>query len=1058
MKSLQGYVSSAIFLWLPLTNAVKTLLIEDFEDYQLVDQAVRGADIVRPTIPSDDLAVIIIDPINNLAGTGNGVRMIDNDSNSGAQLAYDFVIDVFQQVSTLEIHLAFSVLDDLIESGHYFAISLGEFAGNFNSASNRFIDCRLYSDGTIDFVSSVGPSSFNNALEIGKNNTLSIYANDYNAKSISYIDPYTDVRQELPPNSIAYWLNGYQILFEGQNSTLMQDRVTSKGSVFGSEGNFGKFGISSYSHHYGLDIIIDNLRILTVEVEEIQHTSSLVYTSETNGSLVYTKFANENSDIRENVIPDFSSSGYKGGGVPIPFVPTIEIIHPTNENDHSHVIQTAIDNVSNIEINEDGFRGAIFLKAGVYRVNNTLKISSSGIVIRGEGSGELDGTTIIYTANAQSNLFEVESVGSGPQEISGSRTSVIDTFVPVGSITFNVTDSSLYSPGDRIMIEYGVNEKWITDLSNMTQWGWTAQLYQLKFRRDIIEIDTVNNQITIDAPIVQAIEAQYGGVDIYKFQFVGMVTNVGFEGLRLESTYSSEEDENHGWTAIMIRRLTNGWVRQVTGLYFGFGLVSINDFSYQVTVEDCAMLNHKSIITGGRRYSFNIDDAEKVLMQRCLTSEGRHDYVSGSQTSGPNVFVDCLAINAYSDIGPHHRYSTGQLYDNVKGSDINVQNRENSGSGHGWAGAQIMFWNCEADIICDAPNGAMNWAIGNVGSQREGSFASDEPFGFWDSHNQPVIPRSLYYKQLVERLELNSLKSIALPKQINGSRIWDDLRTWNGNGLFLDSVVVYITHGHFLEPLVPISVNGIVRDLQMMENGFSSLWSKVLGPGTVSFTDDAMLETTVSFDTQGFYEIQLSISSGSRNVFASLFVTVTDMVQPSSRPTLHPNMTPTSQLTLTPSTFPSTEITSRPSKKPTIHPTLFPTVVLSSSPTLDMVQLSFAPSSTTTDTPSLMPSSELTLPCYDALLQLSYNGSGLTCSKIFLYNACTIEVAQSHCPNICNACPDYKCEDSLAPFIVNGISIRCADLQDLSDSKIDEYCELPQLYTTCRETCEICNI
>ena len=52
-----------------------------------------------------------------------------------------------------------------------------------------------------------------------------------------------------------------------------------------------------------------------------------------------------------------------------------------------------------------------------------------------------------------------------------------------------------------------------------------------------------------------------------------------------------------------------------------------------------------------------------------------------SQTPGPNVFLDSIATNAYSDIGPHHRYATGQLYDNISGDNINVRNRYNSGTG-----------------------------------------------------------------------------------------------------------------------------------------------------------------------------------------------------------------------------------------------------------------------------------------------------------------------------------------------------------------------------------------
>ena len=78
-----------------------------------------------------------------------------------------------------------------------------------------------------------------------------------------------------------------------------------------------------------------------------------------------------------------------------------------------------------------------------------------------------------------------------------------------------------------------------------------------------------------------------------------------------------------------------------------------------ITMEDSAMLEHKSLVASSRRYLFYIDDSDFILFQRCLAKDGRHDFVSGSKTPGPNVFVDSTAIDAKSDSGPHHRYATG---------------------------------------------------------------------------------------------------------------------------------------------------------------------------------------------------------------------------------------------------------------------------------------------------------------------------------------------------------------------------------------------------------------
>ena len=68
----------------------------------------------------------------------------------------------------------------------------------------------------------------------------------------------------------------------------------------------------------------------------------------------------------------------------------------------------------------------------------------------------------------------------------------------------------------------------------------------------------------------------------------------------------------------------------------------------------------------------------------CQSTEGRHDYVTGARVCGPNVFYNCTAFQTYADIGPHHRWAVGTLYDNIiTDGEINVQDRGQMGSGHG---------------------------------------------------------------------------------------------------------------------------------------------------------------------------------------------------------------------------------------------------------------------------------------------------------------------------------------------------------------------------------------
>lgn len=597
-----------------------------------------------------------------------------------------------------------------------------------------------------------------------------------------------------------------------------------------------------------------------------------------NNRLKYAGYVNEGETRGSNKVPDFSNVGYQGGGVPIPFVPAAIVVNDDGPADDTARIQRAINAVSSLPLDsESGFRGAVLLTAGNYTVSRRLIIQRNGVVIRGQGSQRVGGTRITYTASNQSNLFEVDHGEGDPEEVAGTRQEIVDEFVPVGAKSFQVAHALGFSSGDRVILRYKMNQKWLDNMSNMSRWGWNTSDYQLQYRRVIVAVH--GRTVTIDAPVVQAIRRRFGGGELFKYTFESELENIGFEGMRLESTYRGETDEKHGWNAINMLRTKNGWVRQVTGLYFGNGLVQLDHWCHQITVEDCAMLEHKSRIKGGRRYSFHIENAEFILVQRCFTREGRHDFVSGARASGPNVFVDCRADSTHSDIGPHHRYSTGQLYDNIMGGEINVQNRRHLGTGHGWSGAQVMIWNCRANvIICDAPHGAMNWAVGNVGTKHKGKWVRKrEPLGTWDSHNEPVCPRSLYYTQLSERMGTNSLDRVLLPSQKSGN-IWTELSRWGGDGLFLDPLVVWADEPHvdFLSvPSVLVPIGGIVRNLNMLDSShFVSFWSKVSGPGRAWFANSDALETTVLFDRSGFYVLQLMVDDGNTIEAASLGIEV----------------------------------------------------------------------------------------------------------------------------------------------------------------------------------------
>jgi hypothetical protein len=480
-------------------------------------------------------------------------------------------------------------------------------------------------------------------------------------------------------------------------------------------------------------------------------TSSLVFAG-ADGNLLYKP------DGQGNRIEDFSNVGYQGGTVALPDtsggvgVPVKVTLGPAS-GDQTSRIQTAINQVSALPLDANGFRGALLLSAGEYPISGQLHITASGVVLKGANWGTTTGTRLRATGTGQRALIDIKGSGSR-QKVSGTEHNLIDKYVPVGAISFRVDDTTGLSVGDTVVVHRPSTTNWIHDLKMdqippRSDGGpvvqWAAGKFDINWDRIITRIE--GNLITVDAPITTALDRNYGGATIYKYQWPGRIENVGVENMLGRSDYTSSTDENHSWTFVSLDAVQNAWVRHVRGFSFASNVVNIQHNAKWVTVEDCQMIDPVSKITGGRRYSFNVD-GQLNLVRNSVARNGRHDFVQGSLVAGPNVFVDDSSTKAHAESGPHQRWASGTLFDNINiaGGRLQARNAGNEGTGHGWNGANMVYWNSKGDnYLVQNPPTAHNWAIGGTGSSHTGN-------GVYDSWGTNVEPRSLYYAQLQERL------------------------------------------------------------------------------------------------------------------------------------------------------------------------------------------------------------------------------------------------------------------------------------------------------------------
>lgn len=444
------------------------------------------------------------------------------------------------------------------------------------------------------------------------------------------------------------------------------------------------------------------------------------------GHLEYTP------DALGNRIPDYSYCGYLAGDSTIPDLPA-RIVVPVDGD-----IQAALDQVAATG------GGAVVLNKGTYQVAGTLRISGSNVVLRGSGPE----TILLGAGTDRATLIRI----TGVHDKQYSRTvNIIDAYVPVNATTITVAQAD-FKVGDRVEITRPCTKAWITQLGmehfggGITALGWKPGDRVIHWDRKVLAVH--GNQLTLDAPLTTALDTSYGISTITAYQWPGQITHVGVENLRCVSVVDEKrpKDEEHRWMGITIENATDSWIRQVSFEHFAGSAVAIWETAGRITVEDCISLAPVSE-TGGQRRNTFFTAGQQTLFQRIYAQYGYHDFGVGYCAAGPNAFVQCESWMPFSYSGTLDSWASGVLLDNVQvtGQALGFPDRGQDAQGAGWSAANSMLWQCAAaKIICPAPPGAMNWSFG--------AWAQFQGNGYWNSSNEYINPRSLYYAQLADRL------------------------------------------------------------------------------------------------------------------------------------------------------------------------------------------------------------------------------------------------------------------------------------------------------------------
>jgi hypothetical protein len=469
-----------------------------------------------------------------------------------------------------------------------------------------------------------------------------------------------------------------------------------------------------------------------------------------NGKLSYTPL-----DSHGNRIMDYSYAGYMGGGVALPTVATMQTLTPSGGDDTA-AIQAALDAVGTRPL-AGGFRGAVVLAPGVFQVSAPLRISQSGVVLRGSGSAQ----TEIDLTGPPHNFLAIS--GSGSWVPGAAQATITDAYVPSGARSFAVDNPSAFQVGDTVLVRRPVTASWVhfMGMDQLVRDGmpqtWLSTGTLIPADRVIAAIS--GNQITLDVPLSDAYDATYvspPGATVVAYSFPGRIAQVGLEGVRVVAPTLNPPPpiSQPLYTLLSVAAVSDGWVRDVVALETENSVV-LGDTVKRFTIDGLTIQRSvPAVATSGYPLEVSYGGTQILVLRSTIKGDNLYTFTTVSRVTGPNVVLDSTATGTHTRLEPHERWATGFLADNVVHDDrLDLVNRGTAGSGHGWAIGFGVLWNSAAAMLnVEQPPGATNWSIGGKGAAMgDGTF---------DATGTPVRPQSLYAAQLCERLGLQALSVI----------------------------------------------------------------------------------------------------------------------------------------------------------------------------------------------------------------------------------------------------------------------------------------------------------
>ena len=485
------------------------------------------------------------------------------------------------------------------------------------------------------------------------------------------------------------------------------------------------------------------------------------------------------TDGEGRYLHDFGYAGYHRGEQPLPDLPEpiVDVTDlgadPTGATDSNAAIQAAIDSLT------DG--GTVWLPEGSYRCDDVLRVTTSGVVLAGEGA---DRTQLWFT--------RYEGLENGNQlAFSGSVTQGSDLLLAADGESLDhrvlVEDASSLAAGDEVALGWIISEEFVDEHGMTDWWEQFNGLWRPMFRREVEAVDTsvTPHEVWLDVPLRYTAK-QRDGASLRAEE--GYLRECGLQDMAI----STVVDWAGAWTtvrshAVRLQSVADCWVSGVEsfespnssddrGRHLLNGGVVVAD-SKRVTIADCHLGHAQNRGSGGCGYLFEIGRSSEVLVQDCSGTAGRHNFIQNwdfgttgcvwlrtESSEGWAASTDSELIGSVGLSEYHHSLAMANLVDDSVADDgWAAINRYFWSSGAGITSTEGVFWNLRGEGSLDSYNYGWGYVIGTDGLDvaveiddseilHPGIGTEPEDWAEGLGEGAGLVPRSLYEDQLARRL------------------------------------------------------------------------------------------------------------------------------------------------------------------------------------------------------------------------------------------------------------------------------------------------------------------